>query len=54
MYLLGAVSIVWQAEPFGFAPAEHAAIARDRNGVRSAGRDHNHELAVKGFYALWR
>lgn len=45
---------LWQAELIPRAPAEHAAIARDRNGVAYAGRDRNNLFIPEGFQAFRR
>ena len=47
-------SLIWQAESFCFAPAEHAATTRDRNEVRIARRDSKHPIPLEGLNAPWR
>jgi hypothetical protein len=41
-------SVVWKTERFCFAPAKHAATARDRDGVLIARRDRNHHFTLEG------
>ena len=48
------LSFALQAERAWLAPAKHAAIARDRDGVPIASRDRNHPLTMEGLDLPWR